>query len=98
MSKKNITSFELNPANPPKMSKADLERLDAKGDEDIDYSEIPELTDDFWRYAKVLMPQHKSMVAMRVDDDILEFFRKEGKGYQSRINAVLRAYVEAQRH
>jgi uncharacterized protein (DUF4415 family) len=46
---------------------------------------------------KVFVPPQKRLVSLRVDSDVLEWFRKKGKGYQTRINAVLRAYVNAQK-
>jgi uncharacterized protein (DUF4415 family) len=53
-------------------------------------------TDDaFWKKAKIVMPQAKETMTIRVDADVLEWFRKQGKGYQTRINAVLRSYVRA---
>ncbi len=51
-----------------------------------------------WSRASVEMPQPKAVLNMRVDRDVLEFFRREGRGYQTRINAVLRSYVEQMRH
>ena len=58
----------------------------------------PILDDSFWRNAQLLDPRHeKSTITMRVDDDVLDFFKRSGSGYQSRINAVLRAYVYARR-
>jgi uncharacterized protein (DUF4415 family) len=62
-------------------------------DEEIDYSDIPELTDDFFKQA-VLWPGKKKQVTLRIDPDVIEFFKKQGKGYQSMINAVLRKYVD----
>lgn len=47
-----------------------------------------------WDEATVEMPKPKAVLNMRVDQDILEYFRKMGKGYQTRINAILRSYVE----
>jgi len=47
-----------------------------------------------WDNATVDMPQPKAVLNMRVDRDILEFFKKKGRGYQTKINAVLRSYVE----
>ena len=49
-----------------------------------------------WENASIELPQPKAVLNMRVDRDVLEFFRKSGKGYQSRINAVLRSYVRRQ--
>lgn len=72
----------------------ELARLKAKLDREIDYSDIPELGPDFFRAAKMLMPEAAQPVTMRLDRSVIEFFKKQGPGYQSRINAVLRAYVE----
>ena len=69
--------------------------LAALPDSEIDTSDIPELDDEFWAKAEVRAPRAKSAISIRVDDDILEWFKSQGKGYQSRINAVLRAYYEA---
>ena len=51
-----------------------------------------------WDSATVDLPQPKAVLNMRIDKDLLEFFRKTGKGYQSRINAILRSYVERNPH
>jgi uncharacterized protein (DUF4415 family) len=51
-----------------------------------------------WGRATVEMPVPKAVLNMRVDRDVLDFFRKQGKGYQTRINAVLRSYVARARH
>ncbi len=64
-------------------------------DKDIDTSDIPELGDEFWAEAKLKEP--KKAISLRVDADILAWFKQQGRGYQSRINAVLRSYMEARR-
>jgi uncharacterized protein (DUF4415 family) len=64
-------------------------------DEDIDYSDIPELDEAWFAKAELRMPVTKEQVTLRLDVDILRFFKAQGKGYQTRINAVLRAYVDA---
>ena len=51
-----------------------------------------------WDSATIAMPQPKAVLNMRVDRDVLDYFRQTGKGYQTRINAVLRSYVERMRH
>jgi uncharacterized protein (DUF4415 family) len=51
----------------------------------------------FWKNARVVMPAAKQLTSLRVDPDVLAWFKSGGKGYQTRINAVLRSYVEAQR-
>ena len=64
-------------------------------DEDIDYSDIPELDEAWFAKAELRLPVTKEQVTLRLDVDILRFFKAQGKGYQTRINAVLRAYVDA---
>lgn len=48
-----------------------------------------------WSQAKVAMPPSKQAISVRIDKDVLDFFKAEGRGYQTRINAVLRSYMEA---
>ena len=50
---------------------------------------------EFWKNAKVVWPTRKAVVTMRLDKDLLEWFRQQ-RGYQTRINAILRAYMNAQ--
>jgi len=50
-----------------------------------------------WTSARWVIPEPKQMISLRLDPDILAFFKAEGRGYQTRINAVLRAYMEAQK-
>ena len=76
-------------------SKTDWERIDAMRDEDIDYSDIPKMGPDFFANA-ILWPGPKEQITLRLDPDVLKFFRKSGRGYQTTINAVLRKYMEAQ--
>jgi uncharacterized protein (DUF4415 family) len=80
-----------------KSIKSDLTRVDALDDEDIDYSEIPDLSalgEEFWKKAVVKRAAPKAQVTIRLDREVLDWFKSQGKGYQSRINAVLRAYKE----
>ena len=79
------------------MSKGRVRKLEALRDEDIDYSDIPELGDDFWERAKMHMPQPKKGIYVRLDADILEWLKSKGKGYQTRMNAMLRAMMESDR-
>jgi len=72
-----------------------LKEIEHIRDKDIDYSDIPELDDSFWENAKIEYPENKKPVTLRLDKDVLEWFKSTGKGYQTRINAILRAYVEA---
>jgi len=75
--------------------KSDLKRIDAMRDEDIDYSEIPEFDEEFLRTVEMKVSPGKKSIALRLDTDILDWMKAQGKGYQSRINAILRAYYEA---
>ena len=81
-----------------KSIKSDLKRLDAMKDEDIDYSEIPDFDEEFLRAVEMKLSRGKKPVALRLDVDVLDWMKAQGKGYQSRINAVLRAYYEAHRN
>ena len=63
-------------------------------DENIDYSDIPELNEDFWANAVIEYPEKKKPVTLRLDADVLEWFKSTGKGYQTRINAILRSFYE----
>ncbi len=78
--------------------KSDLNRIDAMEDGDIDYSQIPELDEGFFKKARVVVPPGKKQLTIRLDEDVLEWLKGQGKGYQSRINAILRAYYEAHSH
>ncbi|MGC1409345.1 MAG: BrnA antitoxin family protein [Acetobacteraceae bacterium] len=49
-----------------------------------------------WTNLKVAWPQPKQAISLRIDQDILDWFRDGGPGYQTRMNAVLRAFVDAQ--
>ena len=65
-------------------------------DKDIDFSVIPEMGHDFFKNA-ILWPGPKKQITLRIDPDVLTFFRKHGRGYQSTMNAVLRKYMEARK-
>ena len=80
------------------ISKKRLKQLKAIKDEDIDYSDIPELEENFWQKVEVRLPEAKTGVYIRLDGDVLDWLKSQGKGYQTRINAILRAYYEAHRN
>ena len=71
------------------MSDAEVERRAAA---DPDAGVIPP---GFWDNAKVLLPETKQQITLRLDPEVIRFFKRTGKGYQSRMGAVLRSYVEA---
>jgi uncharacterized protein (DUF4415 family) len=89
MSKKPISS----------KSETDWERLDTMTDEDIDFSDCPEIKPE--QFAKAIVrhglpvDKNKAQVTLRIDSDVLEWFKSQGKGYQTKINSLLRAYMEA---
>lgn len=77
----------------------DWQRLRRMTDEEVHAAvlEDPEINptdEDFWKTACVVMPQPKKAVTMRLDADLLAWFRRK-PGYQTRINAILRAYMNA---
>jgi uncharacterized protein (DUF4415 family) len=94
VTQKQIVKSEKNTKRRPR---TDWKRVDSLRDEDIDYSETPELGADFFARA-IIWPGPKKQITLRVDPDVLLFFRKQGKGYQSTMNAVLRKYVEARKN
>lgn len=85
--------------NTSKKYGSDIEALRRMKDEDIDYSDIPPAIPEFWANGivrKGLKPVlRKQQVTLRIDSDVLEFFREEGEGYQTKINQLLRAYMDA---
>ena len=76
-------------------SKTDWKRLAEMEDDDIDTSDIPELDDAFFQNAEVKVPPKKP-VTLRLDEDVLMWFKSQGQGYQTRINKLLRRYMESQ--
>ncbi len=78
-----------------KESRTDWEKLEKVSDDKIDTTDVPELDEAFFRHAKVRLPAGKQLVSLRIDRDVLDWFKQQGKGYQTRINAILRAYVQA---
>ena len=79
------------------LSRTDWDRIDAMTDEEIDTTDIPPLDEEFFANAELRMPQAKPSITIRLDPDVLDWFKSQGKGYQTRINAVLRRYMEAQK-
>ena len=78
-----------------KRSKTNLDLIDSLTDEEIDTSDIAPLDKSFFANAKLRLPETKTTITIRVDPDVLLWFKQQGKGYQSKINAVLRLYAEA---
>ncbi len=98
MSKKNTVKLTLDLNNPPPLSdeqKTRLAALAAMPDDQIDTSDAPYLPDAVWMKAADQLPHTKKQITLRIDAEVLEFFKHTGARYQSRMNAVLRSYVEA---
>jgi uncharacterized protein (DUF4415 family) len=80
-----------------KSIKSNLAKLDRMTDADIDYSDIPELGDDFFKNAKIVnWPPAKAQLTIRLDADVLAWLKSNGRGYQTRINRILRVAMESQ--
>jgi len=80
------------------MSEETKARLKAMKDEDIDLSDIPASSDNaIWTRPGLLTSENKQQLTLRLDRDVVDFFKQSGRRYQTRINAVLRAFVDAQR-
>jgi len=94
MSKK-IVKRSIDLANPPPLTRAQEEEIAAlalRPESEIDYSDIPPLTEDFWENAvrgRFYKPT-KTTTTVRVDSDVLAWLKHQGKGYQTRMNAILR--------
>jgi len=86
----------VNKNSSSKRSKTDWKRVDRLKDDEIDYSDIPEVNARAFRNAKIWY-KGKEQITLRLDADVLHYFRKGGKGYQTAINNVLRRFVELQK-
>jgi uncharacterized protein (DUF4415 family) len=68
-------------------------------DEDIDFSDIPRTTPEMWAKGFVRKglkaAPRKAQLTLRIDNDVIDFFKEQGRGYQTKINQLLRAYMEA---
>lgn len=79
-------------------SQAEYNHINSLKDEDIDFSDCPEITPEMFAKAiirKGLKPfPRKSQITLRIDSDVLSWFRKHGSGYQTQINSLLKAYMQ----
>jgi uncharacterized protein (DUF4415 family) len=79
-----------------KSIKSDLARIDRMRDGEIDYSDIPPLDRTFLKKATVAWPPMKKQLTIRLDANVLDWLKGHGKGYQTRINRILRVVMESQ--
>lgn len=80
----------------PTRGRADLDRLRVMTEAEIERTSPPELADlpdDFWEDAELVLPAGKHAISLRVDEDVLAWFKRLGPRYQTRMNAVLRSYM-----
>jgi uncharacterized protein (DUF4415 family) len=90
-----MSTVRYKPSELPPLSearKAELKALAATADSSIDYSDIPPLKETFWKNAmrNPLYKPTKTHASVRIDSDVLAWLKTEGKGYQTRMNAILR--------
>ena len=71
--------------------------IEAIQDQDIDYSEIPEADESFWQRVELQMPQPKKGIYIRLDTDIIDWLKSKDKGYQTRMNAMLRELMRSEK-
>ena len=76
-------------------SRTEWKRLRRMRDRDIDFSDTPETDAQFWADAELFLPPAKTHLSVRLDEDVVKWFKRQGPGYQTRMNAVLRAYVRS---
>lgn len=105
MKKSNIVRFtadEIQRRLAAGESRTDWARIDRLTDADIDAAtrgdpDWQEFADVDWSKAIVVMPPEKQAISIRLDRDVIDFFKAQGSGYQTRINAVLRHFVESKK-
>ena len=78
-----------------KNSRTNWEKLSTIPDSKVDLSDINELGASFFANATLKMPEPKKAISLRIDSDILEWYKEQGTGYQTMINAVLRVYMQS---
>lgn len=91
---KKTVKYALDATKPlTEKQKAEIKTLSELADKQIDYSDIPPLSDELWKNAKPnpFYKPTKTSTTVRVDSDVLVWLKSQGKGYQTRINAILRA-------
>jgi uncharacterized protein (DUF4415 family) len=96
-----LVTYRLDPDKPPALTAEERQawkELKEMPDSAIDFSDIPPQPSTGWRRVSELVPaENKQQITLRLDADLIAFFRSTGRRYQSRINAALREYVTAQK-
>lgn len=104
--KENIVRFtdeEIRARRARGKSGIDWDRINSMTDEEIERNALEEnrrlgIPDDWYKDAYAVLPVEKERITIRIDKDVLEHFRNKGKGYQTRINAVLRTFMQAEQN
>jgi uncharacterized protein (DUF4415 family) len=76
-------------------SRTNWEALESRSEENIDYSDIPPLTDEFFERATLRIPANQSQNLVQLDPDVKQWFQAQGEQYKTLINKVLRQYIES---
>jgi uncharacterized protein (DUF4415 family) len=76
-------------------SRTNWAALEAKSDENIDYSDIPPLTEEFFKKATLRIPANQARQLVEIDSDVLKWFQSQGGEYKALINSVLRHHIES---
>ena len=91
-----IVKFTLDPKRPPALTQKTKARLAALPDKNIDLTDIPATHGVDWKRPGLLIPaENKRQITLRIDADVLAFFKTTGRRYQTRMNEVLRSYMNA---
>ena len=85
----------MNDKNSNKSSRTDWDRLRKMPDEQVDTSDVPQLSRQFFENAELQLPRVWSEITLRLDSDVLAWFKAQGEDWQRRLNAALRIYAEA---
>lgn len=76
-------------------SRTNWAALESRSEENIDYSDIPPLTDDFFERATLYIPAEQAHDLVQLDPDVKQWFQAQGEQYKTLINSVLRQYIES---
>ena len=93
-----LVNYTPDPNQKPQLTPEQEAKLAALSDEDIDYSDIPELDDGFWKNAQIVYPDPTQFITLRIKSSVIQYFKaQDEKDYRAKINAVLESYVKAQK-
>lgn len=80
-----------------KKSRTDWDRLSRMTDEEIDYSDIPPLGEEFFKKGRLRIPKAESLISIPIDPDVLEWFVSQGREYKNIMSMALRRYMETRK-